>query len=134
MTQTALRVCRATLFFLSHNQDAVFETCPQFAVDPLERVAKPIANAATLLLWTHRLLRALARKTWGEGPEALRQLVATGRDCDVGRRGPRGAAQSPAARNRLARRAAAHARSHGGESERARRSWTRSSGDASARS
>lgn len=35
----------------------------------------PIRRKAQLLLWTHRLLRALQQRTWGEGARVLLQLV-----------------------------------------------------------
>ena len=38
-----------------------------------------MTRVGTLLLWTHRLERAVARRTWGEGGDALRQLVGAGR-------------------------------------------------------
>ena len=42
----------------------------------------PIRRKAQLLLWTHRLLRALQQRTWGEGARVLLQLVGGERSAE----------------------------------------------------
>ena len=76
MLQTAIRICKAILFYLSHNQSTTFRPCQQFSEQSLEtETPQSITNTALLLLWTHQLVRALTQKTWGDGPNVLLQLV-----------------------------------------------------------
>lgn len=76
MLQTAVRICKAILFYLSHNQSLTFRPCQQFSEQSLDTdKPQPITNTAVLLLWTHRLIRSLTQKTWGDGSNVLLQLV-----------------------------------------------------------
>lgn len=56
--QTSTRICRALVFYFSQR--------PSFPPDVRE---------GDLLLWVLSLLRALQRRTWGDGSRALLQLV-----------------------------------------------------------
>ena len=73
--QTAVRICKATLFYLEQNADTAYRPNPRF-LTPESTDATPITNKPQLLLWTHTLLRALQQRTWGEGERALLQLVS----------------------------------------------------------
>ena len=91
--QIAARVCKAILFFLEQDQATQYRPDPRFlsaasilrsasnpnTTDPTNHDTNtelaPIRRKAQLLLWTHRLLRALQQRTWGEGARVLLQLV-----------------------------------------------------------
>lgn len=98
--QIAARVCKAILFFLEQDQATQYRPDPRFlsAASILRSASNPnttdhnsntidhnssdtntelapIRRKAQLLLWTHRLLRALQQRTWGEGARVLLQLV-----------------------------------------------------------
>ena len=98
--QIAARVCKAILFFLEQDQATQYRPDPRFlsaasilrsasnpnTTDPNSNTTDhtnhdtntelaPIRRKAQLLLWTHRLLRALQQRTWGEGARVLLQLV-----------------------------------------------------------
>lgn len=98
--QIAARVCKAILFFLEQDQATQYRPDPRFlsaasilrsasnpnTTDPNTNTTDPnssdtntelapIRRKAQLLLWTHRLLRALQQRTWGEGARVLLQLV-----------------------------------------------------------
>ena len=98
--QIAARVCKAILFFLEQDQATQYRPDPRFlsaasilrsasnpnTTDPnsnttdhnssdINTELAPIRRKAQLLLWTHRLLRALQQRTWGEGARVLLQLV-----------------------------------------------------------
>ena len=98
--QIAARVCKAILFFLEQDQATQYRPDPRFlsaasilrsasnpnTTDPNSYTTDhtnhdtntelaPIRRKAQLLLWTHRLLRALQQRTWGEGARVLLQLV-----------------------------------------------------------
>ena len=98
--QIAARVCKAILFFLEQDQATQYRPYPRFlsaasilrsasnpnttdhnsnTTDPnssdTNTELAPIRRKAQLLLWTHRLLRALQQRTWGEGARVLLQLV-----------------------------------------------------------
>ena len=98
--QIAARVCKAILFFLEQDQATQYRPDPRFlsaasilrsasnpnttdhnsnTTDPnssdTNTELAPIRRKAQLLLWTHRLLRALQQRTWGEGARVLLQLV-----------------------------------------------------------
>lgn len=98
--QIAARVCKAILFFLEQDQATQYRPDPRFlsaasilrsasnpnttdhnsnTTDPnssdTNKELAPIRRKAQLLLWTHRLLRALQQRTWGEGARVLLQLV-----------------------------------------------------------
>lgn len=98
--QIAARVCKAILFFLEQDQATQYRPDPRFlsaasilraasnpnTIDPNSNTTDhtnhdtntelaPIRRKAQLLLWTHRLLRALQQRTWGEGARVLLQLV-----------------------------------------------------------
>ena len=74
MLQTPESIC--ILFYLSHNQSLTFRPCQQFSEQSLDTdKPQPITNTAVLLLWTHRLIRSLTQKTWGDGSNVLLQLV-----------------------------------------------------------
>lgn len=78
MIQTMIRICRALLFYLSHNQETAYQPFSSTTLadqSAEENSSKKITNTAKLLLWTHCLLRALLRKTWGDQASALLQLV-----------------------------------------------------------
>ena len=76
-----IRICRALLFYLSHNQEPVYQpyslseesTWIDQNGEHAQRVA--ITNISNCLLWTHWLLRALLKKTWGDQSSVLLQLV-----------------------------------------------------------
>lgn len=99
--QIVARVCKAILFFLEQDQATQYRPDPRFlsAASILRSASNPnttdhnsnttdhnsnhdtntelapIRRKAQLLLWTHRLLRALQQRTWGEGARVLLQLV-----------------------------------------------------------
>ena len=98
--QIAARVCKAILFFLEQDQATQYRPDPRFlsAASILRSASNPnttdhnsntidhnssdtntelapIRRKAQLLLWTHRRLRALQKRTWGEGARVLLQLV-----------------------------------------------------------
>lgn len=98
--QIAAHVCKAILFFLEQDQATQYRPDPRFlsaasilrsasnpnTTDPNSNTTDhtnhdtntelaPIRRKAQLLLWTHRLLRALQQRTWGEGARVLLQLV-----------------------------------------------------------
>ena len=98
--QIAARVCKAILFFLEQDQATQYRPDPRFlsaasilrsasnpnTTDPNSNTTDhtnhdtntelaPSRRKAQLLLWTHRLLRALQQRTWGEGARVLLQLV-----------------------------------------------------------
>ena len=96
--QIAARVCKAILFFLEQDPATQYRPDPRFlsAASILRSASNPnstdhnsnstdhndtntelapIRRKAQLLLWTHRLLRALQQCTWGEGERVLLQLV-----------------------------------------------------------
>ena len=93
-------MCKAILFFLEQDQATQYRPDPRFlsaasilrsasnpnTTDPNSNTTDhtnhdtntelaPIRRKAQLLLWTHRLLRALQQRTWGEGARVLLQLV-----------------------------------------------------------
>lgn len=64
--QTYTRICKGVLFYLSQNQESHYRTGDEM---------KPIINKPLLLYWTHIILRALLKRTWGEDNRELIQLV-----------------------------------------------------------
>lgn len=93
--QIAARVCKAILFFLEQDQATQYRPDPRFlsAASILRSASNPyssdtntemapIRGKAQLLLWTHRLLRALQQRTWGEGARVLLQLVSGERSAE----------------------------------------------------
>lgn len=109
IVQIAARVCKAILFFLEQDQATQYRPDPRFlsaasilrsasnphttdpnsnphTTDPnssdTNTELAPIRRKAQLLLWTHRLLRALQQRTWGEGARVLLQLVGGERSAE----------------------------------------------------
>lgn len=64
--QTYVRICKGTLFYLSQNQESHYRSGDEM---------KLITNKPLLLHWTHTILRALLKRTWGEDNRELIQLV-----------------------------------------------------------
>lgn len=66
--QTYLRICKATLFYLTQNQNSQYQ-------DSKTLEFLPITNKPSLLQWTHQFIRALTKKTWGDEGRELIQFV-----------------------------------------------------------
>ena len=104
--QIAARVCKAILFFLEQDPATQYRPDPRFrSVSSIISSASsasssatssatssassattdemlPVGGKARLLLWTHRLLRALQQRTWGDGERVLLQLVRRRVGCE----------------------------------------------------